>query len=92
MTDVFMGWITDLRILGTAVLGLMTLGLMIWTWGRTKSAGAVVGVIAVGVIAILASTNMFSFAGWVGSDLNQQVEGTDLAPVCTEWGSCTDGG
>ncbi|MYA41003.1 MAG: hypothetical protein F4Z31_04545 [Gemmatimonadetes bacterium] len=92
MIDVLTGWITDLRILGTAIIALMTLGMMIMAWGKTKSAGAVVGVFVVGVFASIAAINMIGIAGWVGDDLNKQVDGTDLAPICTEWGSCTSGG
>ena len=92
MIDVLLGWIDQLTILVIAIISLMAIGLMAWTWGRTKSAGAVVGVLAVGVIAIVGAANMGTLASWVGADLNKQVEGTELNTVCTEWGSCTNGG
>ena len=92
MIEVLLGWIEDLKVLVIAAISLMGMGLVVFTWGRTKSGAAVVGVIAVGVLAIVGAANMGTIAGWVGSDLNTHATDNNMETVCTEWGSCQNGG
>ena len=85
MIELISGFITDLKNLALLAIGLAAIGVAMLTFVKTRSGAAVIGVLALGFVAIAVGANLEFLAGLLGDEINTRGGGT--GNTGGEWGT-----
>ena len=85
MIDLINGFIIDLKNLALLAIGLAAIGVAMLTFVKTRSGAAVIGVLALGFVAIAVGANLEFLAGLLGAEINTRGGGT--GGTGGEWGT-----